>query len=163
VETVYAQLGDGYPKAAERSTHSVKGVAGTLGAGELQQLAGGLEAAIKEGRPETEIEKHLKQVGQKLTRIITAIRRALPDKGFSIAAKAADVDWGRVKEAVKGLEELLESNDGSAMAVFEESASLLRAAFGSAAVALEEAIAGWDFPAALEALQAAKADRDEFK
>jgi hypothetical protein len=73
------------------------------------------------------------------------------------------VDWARAKEAVNLLEELLESNDGSAMAVFEESASLLRAAFGPAAVALEEAIAGWDFPAALEALQAAKADRDEFK
>ncbi len=163
VETVCAQLGDGDPKAAERSAHSLKGVAGTLGAGELQQLAGGLEAAIKEGRSETEIEKHLKQVGQELTRIITAIRRALPDNGLSIAAKAVDVDWGKVKEAVQLLEELLENNDGSAMAVFGESASLLHAAFGSAAVAMEEAIAGWDFPAALEALQAAKADRDEFK
>lgn len=45
----------------------------------------------------------------------------------------------------------------------EESAHLLRAVFGSAAASVEEPLTSWDFPAALQALRAAKAERNELK
>jgi putative two-component system response regulator len=57
-ETVAAQirqaLEQGDPAAAERLSHTLKGLLGTLGAGPLEQWAGDLEAAIRHGRaPET--------------------------------------------------------------------------------------------------------------
>ena len=41
-------LKSGKPKEAERSTHTIKGLAGTLGAEQLQKTADALEKGIKE-------------------------------------------------------------------------------------------------------------------
>jgi hypothetical protein len=131
--------------------------------GELQQRAAGLEAAIKQGQAEAEIENHLEQVQEELTRIIAAIQSALPAAEAPQVADAADVDWEKAREAVNRLEELLEGDNAGAIDVFGESAPLLRAAFGPAAASVEEPLTDWDFPAALQALRAAKADRDELK
>ena len=57
VETVRLLLAEGDIEAAERTAHSLKGVAGTIGAGELQSRAAVLETAIKEGQS-GEIEIH---------------------------------------------------------------------------------------------------------
>ena len=127
------------------------------------QQAAGLETAIKEGQSVAEIEMHLEVVRQELKRILAAIRRALPDKEAPEIVRAVDLDWDRAREAVKRLEALLEENDAGAIDVFEESASLLRSALGSTVAFLEEAITGWDFPAALEALRLAKSDCNELK
>jgi hypothetical protein len=51
----------------------------------------------------------------------------------------------------------------NAINVFEESAHLLRSVFGSALTSAESSLNDWDFSAALQALPAAKADRDELK
>ena len=71
----------------------------------------------------------------------------------------------RIEKAddVNRLEELLEVNDAGAINVFEVQAHLLRAVLGSATASVEEALNDWDFSAALQALRAAKASRDEFK
>jgi len=58
---------------------------------------------------------------------------------------------------------LLEGNDADARNAFEEWAHLLRAVFGSAAASVEASLNDWDFSAALQALGAAKADREELK
>ena len=42
------------------------------------------------------------------------------------------MDWDRIREVVNRLEELLEGDDAHALTAFEESASLLHAAFGPA-------------------------------
>jgi putative two-component system response regulator len=48
---IRAALKAGEPAEAERLTHTVKGLLGTLGAGALQAWAGGLEEAIRRGCP----------------------------------------------------------------------------------------------------------------
>ncbi len=106
---------------------------------------------------------HLAEVRPELARIIAAIQDALPAEEVPTVTDAADVDWGRVREAVDRLEELLEENDAGAIDVFGESAPLLLAAFGSATASVEASLNGWDFSAALQALRAAKAGRDELK
>jgi two-component system sensor histidine kinase/response regulator len=163
VEVVREVLSDGDAKVAEGAAHSLKGVAGTLGAGELQQRAAGLEAAIREGRAEAAIETHLENVREELTRIIAAIQGALPAEEAPEVTDAEAVDWEKARETVNRLEALLKGDNAGAIQVFRESASLLRAAFGPAAASVEEPLNDWDFPAALQALRAAKANRDEFQ
>ena len=77
VETVRSQLADSQHEDAERTAHSLKGVAGTLGAQEIQSRAEGLETAIREQHTEAEIESHLASVQQELDRLIGDIRNAL--------------------------------------------------------------------------------------
>jgi CheY-like chemotaxis protein len=157
VAVVRTQLKKGDYQAAERSAHSLKGVAGTLGAGELQQRTASLEAAIKEGQSEVAIERHLAIVEQELTRIISAIKGALPAEESPEIAEAADLDWDRIREAINRLEELLEGDDAHALTAFEESAPLLYAAFGPAVSSVKDPLTDFDFPAALKALRAVKA------
>ncbi|MBT3341596.1 MAG: response regulator [Gemmatimonadetes bacterium] len=74
VEAVQAYLAQGEQEAAQRMAHSLKGVAGTIGAVELQQRSQALESGIQRG---SEIAAPLAAVDEELTRIVTAIRREL--------------------------------------------------------------------------------------
>ncbi len=93
VENVRRQLADGDREAAERTAHSLKGVAGTLGADELQKRAAELETGIKDQRDESEIESFLESVGEEMVRLSTAIKNVLeiPVKDQPSFAKAADL------------------------------------------------------------------------
>jgi signal transduction histidine kinase/CheY-like chemotaxis protein len=73
VETIRTQLSEGDREAAERTAHSLKGVAGTLGAAELQQRAEGVESAIRENSDESTTEELLQSVDQELSRLVSAI------------------------------------------------------------------------------------------
>ncbi len=53
---IFLALEDKNLHTAERLAHTLKGVAGTIGATELQGLAERLESAIKDGRPQQEID-----------------------------------------------------------------------------------------------------------
>ena len=57
---------------AERLAHSIKGVAGNVGAGKLQEAAAELEYAIKEGETDTYEEK-ISAFGKVLKNVITAL------------------------------------------------------------------------------------------
>ena len=75
VATIRAQLADGEREGAERTAHSLKGVAGTIGAGELQRRSQALETAIHRGSEV--LESLLASVEEELTRMVSAIREAL--------------------------------------------------------------------------------------
>jgi CheY-like chemotaxis protein len=161
VATVRTQLADNDRESAERTAHTLKGVAGTLGATELQARAGELERGIREEDPEDRIDAYMASVDQELSRLIPAIQEALPEEKAAEAVEAGDVDWDEAKEVVGRLEDLLEQEDAAAIDVFEECAPLLRAALGEAAASIETPLTGWDFAAALEALRQARAKRSE--
>jgi len=63
-------------QAAERAAHSLKGVAATLGASELQSRAQQLESAIHSN---TDIESRLEPVNRELTRLLEELKKAFPD------------------------------------------------------------------------------------
>jgi two-component system sensor histidine kinase/response regulator len=163
VEMVRIYLIEGERKAAERAAHSLKGVAGTLGAGALQKKAAGLEAAVKEDRTEDEIESHLETVQEELTRLISALQKALPPEEATEVAELSDVDWEQARDIVIRLEGLIAEHDLGALALFEKFAPVLRSALGEAAASVEDPLTSWDFPRALEALRAAKADREQLQ
>ena len=158
VETVRAHLAEGKREAAERAAHTLKGVAATLGAGAVHKRAVLLEAAIKEGNAEDEIEAHLETVQAALLRLIPAILKALPPEAATEVSEPAEVDWDQARDLVIQLEALLAEHNAGAIDFFEQSASILRAALGQAAASVEDPLTSWDFLLALEALRAAKAD-----
>ncbi|MFT5376240.1 MAG: two-component system sensor histidine kinase/response regulator, partial [Candidatus Latescibacterota bacterium] len=73
VRTIRDLLSQQDTPAAERAAHSLKGVSATLGAAELSTLAASVEAAIRDGHPEAEIESHLDSMGSVLDRLVAAI------------------------------------------------------------------------------------------
>jgi len=163
VERVRIYLAEGERKAAERAAHSLKGVAGTLGAGALQKKAAGLEAAVKASRAEDEIESHLETVQEELMRLISALQKSLPPEEATEVAEPSDVDWDQARDIVMRLEALLTEHDAGAMDLFKKFAPILRSALGQAAASVENPLTSWDFSRALEALRAAKADCEQLQ
>ncbi|MED5416091.1 MAG: Hpt domain-containing protein [Candidatus Latescibacterota bacterium] len=68
---------------AERTAHSLKGIAGTIGAGQLENVAQMLEVAIRDDLPPTEIEAILTTVRGETEQVADAVRLALGLGGSS--------------------------------------------------------------------------------
>ena len=73
-------LAAGDAKTAERLAHTLRGIAGTLGAVSLQNRAGALESSIKTGATE-QIDPQLAEVETELTALMASIDAALAARG----------------------------------------------------------------------------------
>lgn len=86
--TVRQHLETGEREAAERAAASLKGVAGTIGASELQSRAQALEAGIRE---ETgEVDAQLQSTQEELERLVGAIRQVLGVGGQQQAVESVE-------------------------------------------------------------------------
>ncbi|MDP2792706.1 MAG: response regulator, partial [Sulfurisoma sp.] len=158
VATLRACRASGDTEQARRLAHTLKGTAGTLGAVRLQMRAAELEAAIRAGRPDAEIEPLAAALEAAQAELAAAVRMLpLPEA----APLPAVVDWARVKQVLATLEPLLIHGDFAAVGTMREAAPLLREALGDAAVELERHIAVFDDKAALAVLRQARVGRAE--
>lgn len=95
--------GDG--AMAELLAHTLKGVAGTLGAEGIQQQAGELEAAIRDGQPAAEIELLLPPLGEVLSALFANIDHALEShrKSAVIDAVPGEPDAAQIADLLEQL------------------------------------------------------------
>ena len=108
VETVRQLLSQDNRDEAERAAHSLKGVAGTLGADELQHRTQGLEVAIREN--DNTFEFHLNTVQEELNRLIPLIQDALgvgeSDSGSSSSPETIELSSKVLEKLPKLVSEL---------------------------------------------------------
>ena len=127
--------------SAERIAHSLKAVAGNIGAGALQGEAEELESAIRERLPAETVDAGRLRAGRSLQTLIADIRRALPaaPKPPPESPAAADEIRGR-------LSRLLADDDSAAVELFEAHAELFGALLGAERCRLLAAsLNGYDF------------------
>jgi two-component system sensor histidine kinase/response regulator len=142
--------------SAERLAHTTKGVAGNIGAVQIQELAGALEQALKEKKPRVEADALLLALNGPLQAMLVALKAQLPDEPVA-AQPAVAVDAGRLKKVCAQLQKLLSDDDSAAADLLDEHAELLRAGLGARWRAIESAIRNFDFARALSDLDAALA------
>jgi two-component system, sensor histidine kinase and response regulator len=152
-------LAGGDSVLARRIAHTLKGVAGTIGAGEAQAAAAELEALIAEGRPGSETGP----AAQRLDRIVAAAVAGLE------AGITALGPWGAPARPGQGAEQsftdtlaelarCLRESDFQAVSILESAREELKAALGEAGFrGLESSLHSFDFAAALEAVLAVSA------
>jgi two-component system sensor histidine kinase/response regulator len=149
-------LGAGDRAGAERLAHTVKGVAGNIGAMVVQQAAAALEQAISENRETTAL---VAAFGTELGAVIMRLRAALDSEaGAGALLQAPSVlDGAGFDGVLDKLSAMLADADGDAVDFLAAHAAVLRAALGDADFAvLDRAVAAYDFEAALEKLRATK-------
>ena len=112
---------------AERLAHTVRGVAGNIGAPAVQNAAAHLEKAIAGSAPAAEIDVLRASLEECLAHLIQGLDAAL-EGADGEPAQAGDL--GQVKEAVEQLSRYLAESDGAAIACFEAAAPHLRILFG---------------------------------
>ncbi|WP_176451950.1 response regulator [Rhodoferax sp. TH121] len=155
LELIADALEVGDTASAERMAHTLKGLAGNIGATELQAAMAQVERALHDQEPPTQVLDLLVQPRQLLDGLLAALAAALPPE--HVAGAPAAVDPAQLAEASSQLAALLADDDPEAADVMRTHAPLLRAAWGPGFRAVEAAVESFDFEAALQALNAAVA------
>jgi two-component system sensor histidine kinase/response regulator len=149
---IRAALADGRPADAERAAHTLKGVAGSIGARQLQREAGEVEAALRRGATPAEVGPLLDPAERTLADLIAALLRTLPPEA-EVTPVAATVDPDALAGAISRLEQLLSREAVEAIDAFEAAGPLLTAAFGERAGRVGKLVRGYRFEDALAALR----------
>ena len=146
--------------AAERAAHTLKGLAGNIGAGALQVLAGEIEHKLDPrggadpARLALELAPGLQQLETVLSGQIAAIAAQLPPEA---GPQPVAVDPHKLDAVCRELAALLADDDAHAERVMSEHGALLASAFPQHYRALEQAVGQFDMELALQILNRATA------
>lgn len=150
VAIMQAALSAADPATAERAAHSLKGAAGTLGAGMLAEAAARAETAIKSGRG---IDEAVRSLSLSLDPVLAELRAALPGDTAGNGAGARSGDPASVKEPLARLKRLLETDDGEAAEFIVDTRPLLAGVLTPAEIkTLGDRVGNFDFETALKCL-----------
>jgi two-component system, sensor histidine kinase and response regulator len=148
--------------AAERTAHTVKGVAANLGVKTVQLAAGELEKAIHDGADAARLESLRQQFATVLTPFVDRLRAALGEEPVSPAApKAMVVDPAQLKLVVEQMTSHLAELDAAASDCLEANRGVFASLFSAEEFGkFEQRVQGYAFGEALAQLeQAARAPR----
>ena len=133
VGQITGALAQGDTALAERLAHTLKGVAGNIGAKPVQAAAGALEKLIRERAASPEVEAAKSQVCAALDPLLAQLRNALPspEAAVPLPTSAAPADPAQTRAAAAQLTKLLSEFDPGAVEFIETNQAALRALFAS--------------------------------
>jgi two-component system sensor histidine kinase/response regulator len=149
---IAAALDAGDWGTAERLTHTLKGLAGNIGANGLKAETERLESAISQRRARIHVDALLESVARMLSVLISEVVAWLPSEAIGEAATA--VDRPRLSRVCRQLAALLAESDAEAGYVLDAESALLKTAFGGSYRTLENAVRAFEYEAGLTALRA---------
>jgi two-component system sensor histidine kinase/response regulator len=114
---------------AQRLAHSLKGVAGNLGATAVQQRAADLEQRLHAGAPLAEIESLRGPLEDALTPLLDGLARQLPDEPVELPP-VAPIDHQQLREVIALLDRQLDEGDAEAQDTAAHHAVLLSSVMG---------------------------------
>lgn len=127
VARIQAEIDKGSLEVAHRLTHTLKGIAGTIGAKELQQLAGKLEAALVEKKTEL-IVGLLVRISHEVKRVVTSLA-SLADEGETrqdaIAKPLNGEDSVRLQEILRTALRLANEGDTDALQFIKQAKDII--------------------------------------
>lgn len=145
-------------ETAERSAHTLKGLASSLGAPLLQETAARLEKICREKITGSEFEEALADFGRELAAAIASIRLYMGG-GAPAAPQPVDtaVNTGLLASQLAALAAHVEDSDAKALLLFDEIRPQLNAYDQNAAAAIAAAFELFDFTTAAEVIQSLRA------
>jgi two-component system sensor histidine kinase/response regulator len=149
VSQISAALAGGDVALAERLAHTLKGVAGNIGAKLIQSAAGALEKLIRERAESAALEPAKQQVAAVLDPLVAQLRVALAEASPQVPAGSpapASIDPAQSREAAAQLSKLLSEFDPGAVDFIEANHQVLRPLFpGETWSQFEQLVQGYSF------------------
>jgi CheY-like chemotaxis protein len=132
VEQIRDALSNGRRELAERLAHTLKGVAGNIGATRVQAAAGGLEKLIRDRGSEQDVASAARRLADDLDPLTADLRAALGAMASQLrpSAPATRADPVQSREAAAKLALLLSESDPGAADFVETNQAALRPLFG---------------------------------
>ncbi|MEO8426138.1 MAG: response regulator [Verrucomicrobiota bacterium] len=152
------QLKIGDRETAERTAHTVKGVAGNLGAKTVQSAAAELEKALREKAGPAQLETLRQRFAENLAALLSHLRPALGDEQpVPATVPAAAVDPAQLKPVVAQMLKQLSEFDAAATDSLEANRALFASLFSAAEFEqFEQHLQNYAFGEAQALLEAAR-------
>jgi CheY-like chemotaxis protein len=151
INEIRAALSAGDLDLAARLVHTLKGVAGNIGAAELASAARDLEVGIDDDGADV-APVLLESTQSHLDRVVSALSVIRGDDRSQLASGPAD--WGQVNNSLIQLRELLEDDDAAASEVIDQLfTQITEEALAEPLRAVELVVANYDFEMALDHLE----------
>ena len=143
----------------ERLAHTVKGVAGNLGASSIQYAAANLEKAIAASSAAHEMELLCASLDTSIAQLLAGLKPLLPS---AEDAPLQTAEWPQLDSVIEQLSRYLAESDSRAVEYFESVAPQLRSYFAEGKFeSLAALIENYSFPEALDQLVAANESSKE--
>jgi two-component system, sensor histidine kinase and response regulator len=158
LEQISDALAKGDAALAERLAHTLKGVAGNIGAKGVQAAAGVLEKLIRDKADSADLDAAKQQVAAVLGPLIGQLRAMCGSPATEVAAQhpAVTVNPVKTREATARLKELLSEFDPGAGDFIEENRAVLQGLFpGTTWGEFEKLVHGYGFAEAQAHLETA--------
>jgi two-component system, sensor histidine kinase and response regulator len=149
---IETELAAGDWECAERLAHTLKGMAGSIGAAALQAEAGHLEKALRDRAPRSMLDALSIKPAALLNEIIVGLEAKLPPEAVATTS-AAMIDPQVLERICEELATLLSNDNPASRELLVANVDLLRGALGESYASIESGICNFDFEAALAALQ----------
>lgn len=156
-EQMHASLQSGDLATLQRMAHSLKGVAGTLSMGQLQQCAIQLEQTVKSNASSARISQEIETLAEALSSVKSAIESAYPP--LTAAKKTENtppqmLDMTDLPKQLQHLQNLLETDSMDAVELLREiKPKLLTLTDAKTIALLAQPLETYDFPNALKYLE----------
>jgi two-component system, sensor histidine kinase and response regulator len=134
VERIRAALAADDIDEATRSAHTLRGVAGNLGAPQVQGAAAAVEQALRDAAPASATCEAIEQLAGVLDPFLDRLRAALAN-GVASASPVPAISPGQIRDVAARLSKLFADFDTNAEAFVDENQGTLRPAFD---------IGGWE-------------------
>jgi two-component system, sensor histidine kinase and response regulator len=127
-EQITTALAQGDAALAERLAHTLKGVAGNIGAKPVQAAAGALEKLIRDRAAPAETDSALRQVAAALDPLLAQLRNSLPSPEPTVPSPTSPplADPAQTRTAAAQLTKLLSEFDPGAVEFIEANQAALR-------------------------------------
>lgn len=133
---------------AEILAHSMKGLAGTIGATEIQARSERVEQMLAQKDHGPEVDKALGSLFTSLNELMGYLDITLSEDETADAEAAPVPDQEMLDELCRSLAALLSEGDAEVLALFDRNAAVLKAAFPQEYEELASAIGAYDFETA---------------
>jgi len=163
VQKIRAALGAGDRVLAARVAHTLNGVSGNVGAGEVQAAARETEEAIPRNLDQGQLEPALLRLSKALDYAIAGVQAALESAAPPERQPAAPpADPAAVREALGRLARYVEESDSEAFDYLQSVRHVLRAGFSEGEIGeLQKSLRSYDFSSALRVLRSMEVSEAE--
>lgn len=140
--------------SAERTAHTLKGLAGNVGAASLYDTAARLEAAIRGGPPYEALDAEMAGTRVAFDALMSGLKSRLPAPVAAHRAppSAAPVNRDQAQALLRRLSKLLGESDAAALEVMRDNEALLHGLLGARYEEIERSIGSFDFDEAQKAV-----------
>ena len=142
---------------ALRLLHTMKGIAGNIGAMQVFDLSYELENSLKKDNNREEVESNLLSLETSLQELIEDLEKALPPE---YEFTKIPVEEKRLNKICANLLQLLQDDDTAATYFLEEYNDLLASAFSEDFSKIKEATKSYEFEIAISAIERARKSRN---